>query len=253
MLKVNNITYKANNKQILKGIDLEFNSGFVYSILGPNGAGKSTLLKSLVKLIKPDFGDIFVADKSLKTIKQEEISKYLAFLGQEHSSKYSLKVLDVVVMGMLSNINSVPSSKHYEKANVVIEMLGLKDLAYEDFDKLSGGEKKLILIARALVQNPPVLILDEPTNHLDFRNKHHILRFIVNFTKSNNVICIMTLHELEMAFYYSDFVILMKDGKIVAFKDKYSVFKEYDISKLYDLDIDIKIEEDFICVKPQKV
>ncbi len=251
MLRINNITYSVKDKIILKNIDLEFKNGFIYAILGPNGAGKSTLLKSLIKLIEPDFGDIFIANKSLKTIRQKEIAKYSAFLGQEHSSRYMLKSLDIVVMGMLSDINSTPNPKHYEKAKYILDMLGLKDLAYKEFDKLSGGEKKLILIARAIAQNPPILILDEPTNHLDFKNKHRILNFITNYIKSNNMICIMTIHELEMAFYYSDFIILMKDGQIVAFNDKYSIFTEYDISNLYDLDIDIKIEKDFICIKPK--
>ncbi|MGC8677153.1 MAG: ABC transporter ATP-binding protein [Hydrogenobaculum sp.] len=251
MLKINNVSYSVKGKSILKNIDLEFKNGFVYSIVGPNGAGKTTLLKSLIKLIEPDFGDIFIANKSLKTIKQREIVKYVAFLGQEHLSKQPLNVLDVIVMGMLSDITSTPSTKHYEKAIKIIKMLGLEYLANKDFDKLSGGEKKLILIARAVAQNPPILILDEPTNHLDFKNKHHILRFITDFTKSNNMICIMTIHELEFAFYYSDFIILMKDGKIVAFKDKRSIFKEYDISNLYDFNITIKVIDDFICIKPK--
>jgi iron complex transport system ATP-binding protein len=251
MLKINNVSYSVKGKSILKNIDLEFKNGFVYSIVGPNGAGKTTLLKSLIKLIEPDFGDIFIANKSLKTIKQKEIAKYVAFLGQEHLPKQPLNVLDVIVMGMLSDITSSPSAKHYGEAMKIIKMLGLEYLANKDFDKLSGGEKKLILIARSIAQNPPVLILDEPTNHLDFKNKHHVLRFITDFTKSNNIICIMTIHELEFAFYYSDFIILMKDGRIVAFKDKCSIFKEYDISNLYDLNITIKVIDDFICIKPK--
>ena len=251
MLRINNVTYSVKDKTILENIDLEFKNGFVYSIVGPNGAGKSTLLKSLIKLIEPNFGNIFIANKSLKTIRQKDISKYLAFLGQEHLSRYALKALDIVVMGMLSDISSNPNSRHYEKAKHILDILGLGNLAHKEFDKLSGGEKKLILIARALVQNPPILVLDEPTNHLDFKNKHNILKFITSYVKSNNMICIMTIHELEMAFYYSDFIILMKDGKILAFNDKYSIFKENNISSLYDLDIDIKIEKDFICIKPK--
>lgn len=224
----------------LKGISLEIKAGEVAVILGPNGSGKTTLLKCIYKVLKPVAGCIYINGRNAMRISIRELSRIVGGVPQEHHPIFPYRAIDIVVMGKTPylGIFSAPSLKDYELAYNLLSQLGIARLASRPYTQLSGGERKLVLIARALMQKPKVLLLDEPTSHLDLKNKILILESVRRLCKKLNIIVLMTTHDPNEAMNFGDKIILMKNGTIV-FKGSPEELSSQILMKVYEIPLRI--------------
>ncbi|MEX1376001.1 MAG: ABC transporter ATP-binding protein [Eubacteriales bacterium] len=246
ILKIENLAVNLGSKPILKAIDMSVEQGEIYAILGSNGAGKTTLFRTIMGFIKYQSGDIAIGGKKIDRLSKKEIAKQIAYVPQCHNCTFSFPVVEIVVMGCNPYIGafSEPKKEHYEKAEQALQKLGILHLANRKFKKLSGGEKQLVLIARALVQKPKLIIMDEPTASLDYNNAINVLSQIRKL-KDENLSLLITCHSPSQAKAFADKVLMIKDGKVYKNEDV-SILENQDIlHDLYCIDIH-KIDDERI-------
>ncbi len=243
MLKVKNLnfSYKNNSKkntEVLKDINLHIKKGESVAILGNNGTGKSTLVKCLNKILKADTGNIKIDGIDIKNLSRREIAKKIAYVSQEESYSHML-VYEMVLLGREPYLKYNFTEKDHQIVSKVIQDMEIGDLSMKYMDELSGGQAQKVLMARALAQEPEILILDEPTNNLDIRSQHHLLYTIENLVKTKNLTAIAVLHDLNHALRYCSRYILLKDGKI--YKDgKSEIITSNLIQEVFGLDVIIE-------------
>jgi len=237
-VKVKELTFSYGEKVVLDNISFEVNEGEILTILGPNGSGKTTLLKCLNKLLKPK-GTVLVDSFNASKLNEKELAKIFGYVPQTHLPAFPYKVIDVVVSGRTPYLGlSSPSKEDYKLAYTVLDKLGLSHLSDRPYTQLSGGELRLVLIARALVQKPKVLLLDEPTSHLDFKNRVLVLKILREIAREG-IAVIMSEHDPNLASIFSDKVLLICDGRIVGYGMARDVLTKENIAKVYGIDVEI--------------
>ena len=211
------------------------------SVVGPNGVGKSTLFYCLLGIFDNYKGKISIKDIDIKNLGVQEMAKLIAYVPQSHFPSFNFSVFDMVLLGTSVQISSVstPGKKQIQLAESAMDRLGISHLRERGYTKISGGERQLALIARALVQQTNVLILDEPTANLDFGNQIRVLEQIRSLTKEGYTI-IQSTHNPEQAFMYSDRVLAMHRGRILADGSPSEIVTEELVHKLYGVDVKIK-------------
>jgi iron complex transport system ATP-binding protein len=226
---------------VLRGISFRVGQREMTAVLGPNGSGKTTLFKCIVGLWKPQDGKIWFKNQDLLQLPYAQRARMLATVPQEHDPPFPYSVIDVVLMGRASHVGifSTPSKEDYLKAEEAIETAGVQHLKERAYTRISGGERQLVLIARALAQESPVLLLDEPTSHLDFRNQAMILKKIKEIMKQRGLTVLMTLHDPNLAMLFSDSAILLDAGQLVASGSPQTVITEENLKKVYGIDVTI--------------
>ncbi|XHH09938.1 MAG: ABC transporter ATP-binding protein [Candidatus Bathyarchaeia archaeon] len=239
MLKIQDVefTYK-NGTSVLKGVDVAVGVHETLAILGPNGVGKSTLLKCINGLLKAKKGNIIVDGENLKKLKRVEVAKRLGYVPQR-AEVSQITVFDSVLLGRKPHITWDVSKKDIEITRHAITRLGMDELSLKNIDEISGGELQKVQIARALVQEPKVMLLDEPTSSLDLCNQHRIMAAIVDIVKKTNLTAIMTMHDLNLAVRYADKFIMLKEGKVFAAGDQ-TVITPRNIEAVYGLPVDVE-------------
>jgi len=251
-MKIIDLHFSYSNKEVIRGVSFNVEEGEIFCILGPNGCGKTTLLKCLCGILKPSKGSILLDGKEANSMSREEYAKIVGYLPQEHRSVFPYKTLDFVVMGRAPHLGifSTPSDKDYKIGEEALREVGAYHLKDRPYIELSGGEKQLVLIARALAQQPKILLLDEPTSHLDLKNQAIILKTLSNLAR-RGLIIIMTTHFPTHAFLYSSRVGLMIDGTFIDVGDPDQVITERNLRKAYHVDVKVlsvknPIDESFI-------
>ncbi len=239
-LQIKDIYFSYKNTSVLKGLSFEAQKGELISVLGPNGVGKSTLFKCILRLLEPEKGDILLNGKSLKEMSPSAIAKEIAYIPQFHNPVFNYSVFDMVLMGTTAQMGkmSVPKEiqfKHTEDALKILDIYHLKDRNYAN---ISGGERQMTLIARALAQQAKILIMDEPSASLDFGNKIRLMKTIRTLT-NNGYTVIQSTHDPEQACFYSTKVLAMLDGKVLAFGRPSEVVDSNLVSQLYGMEIDV--------------
>lgn len=236
-LEVKDLCFSYGAKPLLKDICFTANEGEIISVLGPNGVGKSTLFKCLLGFLKVNSGKVEIDGKDIKTMTGRELSSYIAYIPQNFNPVFNHSVLDCVLMGLTNQLGLFedPKKEHEKKAIAVLKQLGIDNLAYQGCMKISGGERSLMLIARALVQNAKIIIMDEPTANLDFANSFKVMD-IIGKLREDGYSFIISTHDPNQAIKNSTRVIALKDGEILkdASPDK---IDEKILSKLYDVKI----------------
>ena len=206
----------------------------ILGVVGPNGAGKSTLLRLLYRFYRPTTGKIKINGIDIWQLTSRQVACSIATVLQEHSSDFSLTVREIVSLGRtpyskwLRNSNSESDKKIVQSS---IDRLHLTKFENRHLNTLSGGERQRVMVARALAQEPDILILDEPTNHLDIRHQLEIL----NLLKDLSITIITSLHDLNMASSFCDDVLLIKDGRTLGFGSPDSIFSESKITKAFQV------------------
>lgn len=241
MLDVKEIHFRhgRHGKEILKGISLRAERGEIVTILGPNGSGKTTLFRCIGGLWKPESGTVTVDGRDFRAGSYEERARMFATVPQEHTAPFPYTVFEVVLMGRAGYVGifATPGQRDRALAEEALRTTGIYDLKDKAYTKLSGGEKQLVLIGRALAQEAPVMLLDEPVSHLDFRHQILILRKIRDVTRQKGLIVLMTLHDSNLAMLFSDRVALMKAGTIIAEGNPESVISEENLRHVYDIGV----------------
>ncbi len=212
MLKVENLTFSYNKKNIIENVTFTVNEGDFVGIIGPNGSGKSTVLKNIYRGLTTKTGRILLGNEELATMPFKSSAKKMAVVSQENELHFDFEVEEVVAMGRSPHKKLFDPDNENDKLIVknALNAVGLENFSKRSFQKLSGGEKQRVLIARALAQEAKFLILDEPTNHLDINYQIQILELI----KKLDVTVLAALHDLNLAALFCTKLVVLKDGKV---------------------------------------
>jgi iron complex transport system ATP-binding protein len=208
------LSWSAETKLILNNINLNIIEGSFNGLLGPNGAGKSSLLRCLYRYLSPNTGSVSLFGQDIWQIPATQYAKQVAVVLQESISQFNICVADVVALGLIPHKSMFSLTSDNDKALVAkaIEQVGLTEKSKQSFEHLSGGEKQRVLIARAIVQSPRLLIMDEPTSHLDIKYQIQIMEL----ARSLNITVIASFHDLNLASAVCDNLFVINQGEIVA-------------------------------------
>lgn len=250
MIRLEQISFSYDKKEVLSNISMELKSGDMIAVLGVNGSGKTTLLKIIGGILKPNRGSVFIEGRPIYKIGRHEFAKTVAYLPQKSNGVFC-SVFDAVLLGRKPHIGLEASRHDIEITGRIIEMLGLEDYAFRITTELSGGELQKVVIARALAQEPKILLLDEPINHLDIKNQLEIMILLKKITKELNITTVIVLHDLSAAMRYSDSFVLLKGGRLYAYGGR-EVITPHTIRDVYHIDATIKDINGIPVVVPMK-
>jgi len=236
---------------ILQGVHLELAKSEVLSIVGPNGAGKSTLIRCINRILNPQKGRIVLDGSDITNLTRMELARQLGYIPQSDHQSFPATVFDVVLMGRRPHISWRSCQNDKEKVLDVLEMLNIEHLAMRDINEISGGQQQKVLIARALAQEPDVLLLDEPTSNLDIRHQLEVMDVIRTLVTEKNISAIMAIHDLNLGSRYSDRMVMLNRGVIAAAGNPYSVLTQENIKQVYGVEAVVKDEDGFPYVVPK--
>ena len=215
-LETRNLNYSYHTGQlVLNNISLEIYEGSVTVLLGLNGSGKTTLIKVLTGLLRPLKETTFIEAKDITQISSPELSKLISYVPQNISNDTDFAVLDYLTFGRMNTIKfySSPKSEDYEKAKAVADELGITDLLSEKMNELSGGQRQLVTIARAVVQNSGIIIMDEPTASIDYKFLNTVIRYIYKLKKQGKTI-VLSCHNPSIPLLLNTNVVVLERGKV---------------------------------------
>jgi len=238
-LKVKDVEFSYARVPVLKDICLELAESEMLGVVGPNGAGKSTLLRCIDRILKPQRGSILLDGRDIKEMHLMELAKKIGYIPQSSSQIFPATVFDTVLMGRRPHVGWRSSEKDTEKVLEILQMLNIEEFAMRDINELSGGQQQKVFIARALTQEPDVLLLDEPTSNLDIRHQLEVMDIIKNIVSENGISAIMAIHDLNLASRYADRVIMMNGGKIFAAGNPASVLTSENIKQVYGVEVKV--------------
>lgn len=242
MVKIDNLSFAYPLKHVLKSVSFTLEEGKSIALLGRNGCGKSTLLKLMLALLSPDAGTITVNGKDLYAMKDKERASYIAYIPQYSADTFPSKVIDSIVMGKAASLSlfEKPSKKDYEEAERVLDYLGIENLKSRSTEKLSGGERQLVLIARALMQKAKILLLDEPTASLDYSNQIMVMETVNKLTKEGYS-ALFSTHNPEQALMYADSILILDDGVSEFVDNPESLLYSSRLSELYGRELYLSV------------
>ena len=236
-LRIENLEFSYPSVPVLKDICMELHSGTIVSIVGRNGAGKSTSLKCMNRILQKYKGTIFLDEQSIESMKIKQIAQKIAYLPQTGEHDFPVTVFDMVLMGRYPHVTWSLDKHDKEYVWQILEMMGLQELAIRDFRLISGGQQQQVLIARALAQQADVFLLDEPTSNLDIRHQLEVMEVISKLAKKNNILTVISIHDLNLAARYSDRVIMINKGTIHAAGEPNKVFTAENIQQVYGVEV----------------
>ena len=225
--------YPASDEAVFEYIGLEVRKGTVTAILGNNGAGKSTLLNLLAGIVKPTAGAVKVEGRALASLSRRETAQHIAYVAQQQRIPH-LSVYDQVMLGRRPHLTWALSDYDRTVVAETIDRLGLEPFSTRFLDELSGGERQKVYIARALAQEPEVLLLDEPTSALDPKNQLEVLETVRSITRQGALASVLVIHDINLALRFCDRFLLVRDGVVVACGGREAVTDET-LSATYDV------------------
>lgn len=238
ILSVNGVEFRYNSRVILDKVGFSLQRGEFLSILGNNGAGKSTLLKTLNRILPPKKGSILLDDQEVAKLSRRAIALKMAYVSQ-HCESNRQTVFDAVLLGRKPYIKWEASAYDFALVQEVLAKTGLEEFALRYLDELSGGELQKVIIARALAQEPEVLLLDEPTSNLDLKNQIEVLRTIQEVAKEKNIAVAAVMHDLNLALRFSDKFLLLQKTRVYAVGGP-EVMTAETISQVYGLPVEVE-------------
>ena len=240
-LDVRDLSFSYGDDRVLKNVSFSSSGGEAVAVLGPNGVGKSTFFKCILGFLPIKNGKIEIDGKDVSLMKGKELSKYIAYIPQSSNPVFNHTVLESVAMGMNNQIGlfSVPGEKEREKAAAALDRLGILKLKDRGCLNISGGERQLMLIARAMVQSAKIIVMDEPTSSLDYGNSYRVMETIMSLSKDGYTILFST-HDPDAAMRYSDRVIAFYNGEIIRDGKPSTVLSTDVLSTLYSINVAIR-------------
>ncbi len=240
-LKLKDVTFSYDSVRALDGVTLEAMEGEMVGVIGPNGSGKTTLLHCANRALKPEGGIVFIDGQDASRLSRREIAQKLGTVPQNSSVSFPFTVLDVVLMGRNPYLGRFTREGERDISVVesAMELTGTRHLAERRMDELSGGERQRVIIARALAQQPEILLLDEPTLHLDVNHQLEILELLEELTSEKKLVTLLVSHDLNLAARFCDRLVLLRWGKVFAAGSVEQVLTPYNIKEVYGVDVEI--------------
>lgn len=242
MIKINDLSVSLNEKWILNNIEVTVKRGEYFGLIGPNGSGKTTLLKTIAKLISFDKGEIAIAGNSQSSYKHKEMARQLSYVPQDTHIDFDFNVKDIVAMGRHAHGSFLHRNERDE--DIVKEaMIATNTWRFKEKSilTLSGGQRQLVFIAKALAQDTSVILLDEPISALDIYYQMHILKLLEELTKQGKTI-VTVLHDLNLAARFCEKILLLKEGEVEAYGDSREVLTKRTLKETYH--IHAKVRDD---------
>ena len=241
-LKVDDLKVNIGSLEIVKGVSLHIKANRFVGLLGPNGSGKSTLLKAIYRVLKPSSGVVYLNGKNLSKVPEKERARDMAVVSQFNQVGFEFTVQDIVMMGRTPHKKRLEgeSEADYQIVSEALDKVGLNHYSKRRYSTLSGGEKQRIILARALAQDPKILILDEPTNHLDIKYQLQVL----NIVKHLDIGVLAALHDLSLASMFCDEIYMLKDGTVMGNGSPGEVITSEMIQDIYDVKASVLTDPD---------
>ena len=239
-IRIENLCFSYGNHEVLKNVSFAAEYGQFLSVLGPNGVGKSTLFRCMLGLLTPTDGAIAIEGTPVSRLSAAQLARRIAFIPQSHSPVFNYSVFDMVLMGTTAQTGtfSSPGRSQAELVEAALEKLGISHLKERSYGNISGGERQLVLIARAIAQQAKILVMDEPSASLDFGNRIRVMQTVRALTKEGYCV-IQSTHDPDQAYLYSDRVLALCGGRVQAFGTPGETINNNLISTLYGVDVEV--------------
>ena len=250
MIALNNVHFAYNGFPVIRGISYSASEGSFTALLGPNGSGKTTLIRLLNGMLAPGQGRVELMGRSTSGMKAEVLAREMAYVPQREQNTFSATVFDTVMLGRNPYIRWAPSQKDRRIVSEILVRFSLDDIALKDINALSGGQRQRVFIARALAQQPKVIMLDEPTANLDLRHQHEVLQLLSDLSLKG-ITVMMAIHDLNLALRYCTDFVLLNEGRMVA-RGGPEIFNEELIEQVYRVNVRIIREKKATYILPLK-
>jgi iron complex transport system ATP-binding protein len=237
MLRLDKLTVGYSKKAVVSDINAALLKGQFICLLGPNGSGKSTILKTIVRMLDPLGGEVYINDAQITKMSSQDIARTTAVVLTDRISPGLLTAYDIVMLGRHphTGFTGKPTSNDKWKVMDALRMVNAEDIAQRYFDELSDGEKQKTMLARALAQEPQLIVLDEPTSHLDARHRIEVMLILRQLTQEKGVTVLASMHEVDLAMKVCDVAILVKDNRVLAGGTPEDVLNEKLVAELYGM------------------
>lgn len=249
MIAIRELSFRYGRERVLERVSFTIPTG-VTALLGPNGAGKTTLLRLILGILQPHAGTVSLAGKPLQSYSRRQLSQMIGFVPQNEQITFDLSVREYVLLGRAPYVPwlELPSSADLQIVSEVLEMLGLRDLRDRPISSLSGGERQLVIIARALAQQPKILLLDEPTAHLDLANQVRVLRVIRSL---QNLSVLFTTHDPNLALAVADYTVLVRRGAGCLAGPSSALLTAEHLSSVYGVPVTIVSQDGHVFIRAE--
>ena len=249
LIDMQHLSFSYRCREVLAGIDLSVAEGSVLALLGPNGSGKTTLLKLMIGLLKPARGKVSLNGRDIRAMPQRELAQQVAYVPQVHKEAFAFRVFDVVLMGRMPHKTffSRYGREDHRIASGALEKLAIEHLADRPYTEVSGGERQLALIARAMAQGARVFIMDEPTNGLDYGNQIRLLERLKALS-ADGYTFVFSTHHPDHAMAVADRVVMMRKGVIAHDGIVGDTVNQASLMDLYNVDVRLFSVEEGVCV-----
>ena len=249
-LEIKGVSFGYGSMPALEDVTMSLGDGEIVSLVGPNGSGKTTLLKCINMILKFQKGTVLVEEEDISKLKLKELAKLLSYVPQSAGRSFPSTVFEIVLIGRKPYVDWSVSSRDKEIVSNILSLMGLKEMALRQSNELSGGEYQKVLIARALAQEPQVLLLDEPTSNLDLKHQLDVLNLITTIVKKKNIAAVMAMHDLNLASRFSNKMIFLNGGKIYDAGKPEKVLTERNIRKVYGVEAIVNKNAGYFHVTP---
>lgn len=238
-IRIENLSFSYRRNVVLEDVNLEIPSGALCALMGANGAGKTTLLKSINGILKPQVGSVFADGEDVLALSAKARARLIGYVPQNaQAGESGLNVMETVLSGRVPHMRGRLSAQDREIAEAAIEELALTDYALRPLNQLSGGERQRVFIARAIAQQPKIMLLDEPTNNLDMRFQIDVMERIRAMASRQGMTVVTILHDLNLAIAYADQAAFLKDGCIFACGEPRALLSKERIMDIFGVELD---------------
>lgn len=235
---VRHVSHAYKGHEVLSDVSFELEAGELMTIMGPNGVGKTTLLKSIMGILPGNVGEMVLDGEDITNLNPRQRARVISYVPQR-SLVSGATVFESVLLGRRPFISWDITEEDLDKVSSIIGLIGLEELSEEKVDSISGGEYQLVQIARALVQDPKVILLDEPTNNLDVANQENVLKVLRSLISERGICAVMTNHDINLSARHSDRLLMLKAGKVYASGGK-EVITPQSIRDVYSMEVDVE-------------
>lgn len=248
MIRLDSVHFSYNGQKVINGVSHLFWKGSITAIMGPNGSGKTTLIRLMNGLLKPQSGDVQVMGRQASAYGARELARHMAYVPQSQYNLFPATVFDTVLLGRNPYITWSPGANDRRITAEILVKLGLDDIALKDINKLSGGQRQRVFIARALAQQPAMILLDEPTANLDLKHQHEILQLLRQLSLDGMTV-VVTIHDLNLALKYCSRFLVLDEGNLVAEGGR-EIIGEKLVEEIYRVKVKIIRDDDNVYILP---